>query len=65
MPKYRVTYPVFASVDVDVEAHTEDQAMEIADARATASLCHQCAGEIELGDIDYENGRAELITEEE
>lgn len=50
--KYSVTVIFDASVSVEVEAESADQAIELAmeHERMCPGLCHQCADEIELGD---------------
>lgn len=61
MPKYYVSVPVFASAGTAVEATNEEEAIDKAISKLYPSLCHQCAGEVELGDLDYENASAEEI----
>jgi hypothetical protein len=46
--KYRVTGAFYASKTVKIDAESPDEAMESAD--LYASLCHLCAGEVELTD---------------
>lgn len=40
-----------ATCFVDVESSTPDEAVDLAGAELSPSLCHQCAGEVQLGDI--------------
>ena len=48
--KYLVSVPVFASVNVEVEASSKEEAIE--KAAEQAHVCHQCARDVELGGID-------------
>jgi hypothetical protein len=51
MAKYLVTLLFAASKSVEVEADSEDTAVDRAyDEHCYASLCHSCAHEIDLGD---------------
>jgi hypothetical protein len=54
MTKYRVNYLTVASTGVYVEADSEEEAIELADAEGQPGLCAQCAGwgrpGVELGD---------------
>lgn len=62
MPKYRVYSIATASVFLgEFEADTKEKAMEIAanENPPHHSLCHQCAGEIDLGDF-YEEQAEEI-----
>jgi len=64
MPKYRVYGVMTASAVIgEYEANDEEEARELADMDKQAgwhpSVCHQCAGTIDLGDI-YES-QVELI----
>lgn len=61
MPKYGVYASVGATMYLgEYEAETEDEAIEMAMKNAsTPTLCHQCSGELDIGDIiDFE---ADLI----
>lgn len=52
MNKYAVIITVDASVCVEVEAENEEQAKELALNKVeTPCLCHQCAREVQIGDI--------------
>ena len=52
MPKYRVTMLVDATVDVVVEAESEEEAKDKALINAYApTLCHQCSDDLEVGDV--------------
>jgi hypothetical protein len=55
MKKYSVDFVVYASVAVVVEAESEEEAREKAEAEVTEpTLCHQCSDEVEIcsiGDI--------------
>ncbi len=55
MHKFYVSFPVFAHAGMTVEAETQDDAIKIAEDELYPSLCHQCAREIDLGDLDYEH----------
>jgi hypothetical protein len=62
MKRYRVYSIATASVCLgEFEAETEDEAKEkaLAENPPDAMLCHQCAGEIELGDF-YEEQADEI-----
>lgn len=51
--EYRVTLVRPANETVIIggeEARTVEQAVELAEARAQATLCHQCASDLDLGD---------------
>lgn len=50
MKKYGVTLIYSATKYVEVEAEDEDKALEEAYKNWHVSLCHQCAGEIDVGD---------------
>ena len=53
MSKYTVILSVHASISVDVEADSEEQAKELALKKADCpTLCHYCADKIEIGDVD-------------
>lgn len=55
MPKYRVYYVQTASVAVDVEADSPEEAEEQGFDQLPAGLCHQCAGQMDLsGDWDVD-----------
>lgn len=43
MARYIVTGILHLGVYTEVEAETEDQALQIAEERPVRSLCHQCA----------------------
>lgn len=51
MPRYIVTVPLFASVVREVEAKNRFEAVQNALDMGCPTLCHQCAGEVELIDI--------------
>jgi len=50
MPKWNVCVTYDASVVVEVEAATEEEAKTKAIEDAHVSLCHHCAHEITIGD---------------
>jgi hypothetical protein len=52
MPKYGVSIPIYASAYVEVEADSEEEAIEKAEESYHVSLCHQCAREVEIGEFD-------------
>lgn len=57
MPKYNVYSMATASIFLgEFEAETEEQAIELAvkENPPHVSLCHQCSGEIEIGDFYQE-----------
>lgn len=58
--KYRITFSVDASVTVDVEAGSESEAREKAGEIADPCLCHQCANQVEMGEIQYVISTEEL-----
>ena len=59
--EYRITFPVFATVTVTVEANDLDTAHERACDKADAGLCHDCAESICTdGGIDEEGAVAEV-----
>jgi hypothetical protein len=49
MPKYTVIGLVSASVSAKVEANTPQDAIEAAE--LCASICHQCADDLDVGDV--------------
>jgi len=49
--KYWVTFEVYASQTVEVEASSEEQARERAYRKAGVSLCHECSRDIDIADI--------------
>ncbi len=52
MKKYRVILTVDATTTVDVEANSEEEALELALEQAEMpSVCHYCAEKIDIGDI--------------
>jgi len=52
MKKYVVTITVDASVWVEVEADSEEQAKELGMQKAVnPCLCHQCSSEVFVGDL--------------
>ena len=51
MSKYYVTFEGYAGTTVEVDADSEEQAREEACKLVGPSLCHQCASELDLGDI--------------
>ena len=63
MKKWAVTLLVDASVFVEVEAETEDEAKTKAWEQAPSpSVCHQCSRDLEIGEI-YEIAEAVEISE--
>lgn len=62
---FRVVAPVFASTVIgEVKAKTRQEAIDkILDSAEvhTPSLCHYCAGNIEVGDVDFDNADAYAI----
>lgn len=51
MAKWNVTVLVDASVNVEVEADTEEEAKDKALQKApTPNICHQCSDELEVGE---------------
>lgn len=48
---------------VRVEAKNVKEAMRIASENASPSICHQCAGEVELGDMDDSNFTEDCVCE--
>lgn len=50
--EYQVTVCRFASSVATVEASSLEEACDLAYQECSSSLCHQCSGEVELGDID-------------
>jgi hypothetical protein len=65
MPKYRVYYVQTASVAVDVEAESAQEAEEMGFDKLPGGLCHQCAGQMDLsGDWDVDtDSEGETTTE--
>lgn len=51
MKKFRIILLYDASELVEVEAETEEEAIDKAHQQAMACLCHQCANHLSLGDI--------------
>lgn len=50
--KFYVTFEVYASTTIEVEADTKEEAEEIAkDAVYAPSLCHQCSRHLDIGDV--------------
>ena len=59
--KYTITFPVFATTTVTVEADSLDAAHELACDKADASLCHYCTRRVSTdGGIDDEGASAEV-----
>lgn len=55
MKTYSVCVPLFASTVIKVKAESKEAALEKALEKArTPSVCHQCARELEVGDVDTE-----------
>jgi hypothetical protein len=55
MPKYRVFVSTTASATVEVEAESKKAALEEAwnsPNFPSGTLCHQCAGQVDLGDFE-------------
>ena len=48
--KYQVYMTACASTSVEVEAENVEDAIEAAHDAVYVSLCHQCSGEVEIGD---------------
>jgi hypothetical protein len=48
--KYSVTLLYDVSETVEVEADSVDEAIDLAYGNANASLCHQCANELDFGE---------------
>jgi hypothetical protein len=52
MKKFRVMFSVDATVSVEVEAENRESAAEMAwEIASSPCLCHQCADEVETGDL--------------
>ena len=51
MARYTVIGQVAASVSRDIDAESVDAALEAAYRRMSASVCHQCSRQVEVGDI--------------
>ena len=50
--KYQVILTIDASIDIEVEADSEEEAEQLAYEKAKRPcLCHQCSREVQLGDI--------------
>jgi cytochrome c5 len=49
--KYRVTFEVYASATVTVDADSEEQAREKAGKKVWPTLCHECSHEIDISGI--------------
>jgi hypothetical protein len=50
--KYFVTFEVYASTVIEVEANSENEARDIANEKCYCpTLCHQCSNDIEVSDI--------------
>lgn len=50
--KFYVTFEVYASTTVEVEADTKEEAEELAkDVVYTPSLCHHCSRHLDIGDV--------------
>ena len=59
--EYRITFPVFATVTVTVEADSLDAAHELACDKADAGLCWYCARKVCVdGGIDDEGAVVEV-----
>lgn len=55
MTKYKVTLVVDASVTVEVEADSEEEARDKAEKIVEhPCLCHYCAGQLDVGDFTGE-----------
>jgi hypothetical protein len=54
MAKYNVAIPWYATVNIEVEADTPEEAEEKACREVHASVCHYCSKHIEIGEQDYE-----------
>lgn len=52
MSKWYVSVPVYASATIEVEADTEEDAINKAQEEMPSSLCWSCANDFEIGDID-------------
>ena len=62
--KYLVTLIVDASIRVEVEADSKQEAYDKAlDNAFTPSICHQCSREIDLGDIIEPKNHLEYVDE--
>ena len=61
MKKYIVFFPVFASASVEVEADDEDEAIDKAGEECYVGLCHHCARNLDVGDLDYDNAEVEMV----
>lgn len=61
MNKYCVRIPVYACVVVEVDAESEEKAIDIAFNNANTTLCYQCAGHIEISDFSEDGAVADLI----
>lgn len=48
--KYRVCFPWYCTVSVDVEAETKEEAKEKAIKEVHPHLCWQCSDNIEMGE---------------
>lgn len=51
MSKYRVTFEIYASSTVEVEADSEEQAKQKASKKVWPTLCHECSDEVEISGI--------------
>lgn len=52
MKKYGVTFIVYSSMTIEVEANSEEEACELAEKKAyEPSLCHQCSDELEVDSV--------------
>jgi hypothetical protein len=61
MKRYLVTIPIFASTTIEVQTKSKIGAINKASDEAHVSVCHQCAREINIGDLDWDNAEADEV----
>lgn len=60
MSKFGLYFETAASVYVEVEADDIDEAVDAAYQKLPGGLCHQCAGDYDIGDLKWDDSSYEV-----
>lgn len=59
--KFWVSVPVWASAGIEIKAESAEEAIEKAMLELSPCLCHHCASEVDLSDLNWDEAEAEPI----